>query len=32
MKLYTDKIFTKRPNQKMRNPKNKEQIGEYDIW
>jgi hypothetical protein len=32
MKLKTTKTFTKRPKRKIRNPKNKDQIGEYNIW
>ena len=32
MKLKTDKTFTKGPRKKIKNPKNKDQIAEYNIW
>jgi hypothetical protein len=31
MKLKTNKNFIKGPRQKIRNPNNKDQIGEYNI-
>jgi hypothetical protein len=32
MKLKINKTFTKEPRKKIRNPKNKDQIEEYNIW
>ena len=32
MKLKTNKTFTKGSRQKIRNPKNKDQIEKYNIW
>ena len=32
MKLKINKTFTKESRKKIRNPKNEDQIEEYDIW
>jgi len=32
MKLKTTKTFTKKIKLKIKNPKNKDQIEEYNIW
>jgi hypothetical protein len=32
MKSQTNKTFTKEPRQEIRNSKNENKIGEYNVW